>query len=440
MPTGRIRPTLIAFVVVAAVLAPATGAVAQTAQPDGGQPSYDVLRIEQDGTVMPYNIWVDWLPLIVTTPDNGAWVFFSAQSKRGDGSLGTKRLYAARFDPHLGVWSPGRAMPGGEIQFGPAAVVDSKGVVHVVYSDRRTADAGVYSTLVYTHSNAQGGWEAPIPVAADPNAGHQMMPSLTVDGSDRLYLMWRDQRSVDPVAREALSANADVFASDYVDGAWSSPTQVSQRPGPDVNAGWPHIVLDGDRLIGVWSVYQGTAEAQEQSAKSVVWSTRPVSDPRAWSAPQPLIEQQDNRIGGRLVDIVVNPGGGATLLFGQFKDDSNSLFLRRLAAGGTEFGEPVPLGTGDFGFWPNLAIGPDGNQYVVFTNGRGDVVDVGVQKIAAESTEPGAPINLTESEEGLQAQADISVGQDGRTWIIYMHQSTDRKIFEIRVLRGAQLG
>jgi hypothetical protein len=154
MPTGRIRPSVLLLAVAALLLAAPSSAAGQ-----GAQPSYDVLRIEQDGAVTPYNIWVDWLPLVVATPDGGAWAFFSAQAKKADG-MGTRRLYAARFDPGLGVWTPGRPMPGGEIQFGPSAVVDSKGTVHLVYSDRRTNDTGVFSVLVYTRSDGQGGWRS----------------------------------------------------------------------------------------------------------------------------------------------------------------------------------------------------------------------------------------------------------------------------------------
>jgi len=434
MPTNRSHAALLLAVLTAVALTLPGTAVAQPTQP-----SYDVLRLAEDGTVLPYKIWVEWTPLVITTPDNGAWAFFSAQAKRANDALGSRRLYAARFDPNLGAWLPATALPGGEIQFGPAAVVDSKGVVHVVYSDRRNSDKGVYSTLSYTRADGQGGWVAPTPVAADPNAGHQMMPSLVADPSDRLYLIWRDQRSVAADAREAVSANADIFASDYVDGAWSAPTQVNQRPAPDVNAAWPHLAMDGDRLVAVWSVYQGTQEEQVVAAR-VEWSSRPLADQKRWAAPTSLIEREDSATGGRLVDVAANPAGGAVLIYGRTKGETNALFLRRLDPGAAAWGADVALAAGDLGYLPNLTVGADGTAYVVFTHGHGSTaVDVGAQVLPPGSDTPGAEVVLTQGEEGLQARASVNIGADGKPWIVYMHQPPNGDANEIRSLRGARL-
>lgn len=224
--------------------------------PTGMQPSSDALRVAQDGQLLPYRVLAE-PPQLVTTPDGGAWAFFTARARRPDG-VGAWRLYGARFDPQSKVWLPAGALPGGQIQYLPAAVVDKGGTVHVVYSDRTSDAPDAVSVLLYTRSDGAGGWETPVPVAPDPNAGHQMMASLALDGEDQLHLLWRDQRAVTPEQRTASAGFGDLFVSDYVDGAWSTPIRVYERATPDANAGYPFLVVDGDRLVAVWSVYRGT--------------------------------------------------------------------------------------------------------------------------------------------------------------------------------------
>ncbi|MCC6314035.1 MAG: hypothetical protein IT337_08460, partial [Thermomicrobiales bacterium] len=146
---------LIALVLLGAPLQHATAQQAAPAATDGTfpgasapQPSYDVLRVEQDGKIFPYHVWVDWLPDLVTLPDGGAWIFFGAQV-RADKGLGPRKIYRARFDVGRQVWLPASAMPGGDVQFGPAAVVDGAGIVHVVYSASSAGDPANSATLMY---------------------------------------------------------------------------------------------------------------------------------------------------------------------------------------------------------------------------------------------------------------------------------------------------
>src|SRR5262245_42414974 len=113
-----------------AVLVAAIALLAPTGWADARQtpeaaPGWDTIRVASDGVGLSYQVWWEWSPLIVPTPDGGAWAFFSAvaapPSSVTPTAVGTQRLYAARFDPDRNVWLPATAFPGGEIQFGPAA-------------------------------------------------------------------------------------------------------------------------------------------------------------------------------------------------------------------------------------------------------------------------------------------------------------------------------
>src|SRR4051794_15117668 len=139
--------------------------------PEVSQPAYDVLRVDDDGIGRAYRVWEEWVPKVVTTPDGGAWVFFTAQARTPDGNA-DRRLYASRFDPQLRVWLPARPMGPSATQFGATAATDSQGIVHLIYSNRANENPGTWSQLVYQRF-VDGAWTDPVPVAPNPNAGHQ---------------------------------------------------------------------------------------------------------------------------------------------------------------------------------------------------------------------------------------------------------------------------
>ena len=436
MPIGRSR-VLAALLLAVAIAGPVGGAGAQPAQP-----SADILAVAaEDGAAIPYAVWTFWAPpAAVATPDGGAWVFFSAQARKPDG-LDTVRLYAARFDPTSNVWLPAQALPGGQIQFGPAAAVDQNGTVHLVFSDRASNAPEALSTLVYTRTNGQGGWELPAPVAPDPNAGHQMMPSLAVDGTGGVHLVWRDQRLLPATARAETPANADLFASDLVDGTWSAPAQVNDRSSPDLNASWPHLAVEGNRRVAIWSVYKGiTAEELERPATRMEWSSRPLGELDKWSQPAVLIERGEGETGGRWVDLAPSPTGGLVLVYSRVNRSINDLFVRRLDHDASAWAADVQLLSGDSGYFPSLSVAPDGTAYVAFNNGRNRDVEVGAVMLRQDAEAPSPVLSLTPAEDGLQARATVAIGPNSAPWVVYMHQAVGSTVAtEIRVLRGAHM-
>jgi hypothetical protein len=334
-------------------------------------------------------------------------------------------------------------VPSGEVQFGPSAVVDRAGTVHLVYSDRARDAADAFSTLLYTRTDAEGNWEPPVPVAADPSAGHQMMPSLAIDAADRLHLLWRDQRNVAADLRAASAANADVFVSSRLGDAWTAPVRVNDRASPDLNAGWPHLAVDGDRLVAVWSVYQGTTPAElDKPAARVEWSARPLAGD-AWAKPAAVVQREEGEIGGPLVDLAADPRGGTVLVYGRaFRvggEPTVDLFLRRLDGDANRWDDARPVVSGDLGYFPSLAVGSDGTAYVAFNHGHNRAVEVGALAIGADAERAG-PVQIpTAGEQGEHGRASLALNADGRPWLVYMHGTSDSNIIELRGARAVEL-
>src|SRR5262245_12468281 len=399
------------------------------------QPGYDTMRIDQDGQAMPYQVWTDWAPFILPMPDGGAWVFFSAQTKLPNPqdpstpTLGTRKLYASHFDPTSGTWQPAIALSGGQIQFGASAVVDAQGTVHLVYTDRADAQSGSYGTLVYRKSLPQGGWSDPVPVAPDPAAGHQLSAELVLDGQGGLHVAWQDQRKVTEDQRSGQNgqaSNADVFESDLqADGTWSAPVQMDVRPDATTNASRPQLAVDGDRLVAIWSVYDEATGLN--SAARVEWSARPLADPAGWAAPQALFNRDGAQIGGRFLDVAPDPTGGVAIVYGRrTQTDSsttNTLYLQKLAAGASDWGQPITLISGARGSYPKLAIGGDGTDYVIY-NLSTTTVHVGAVAMAPGQTRASAEVTVTAGEEGAQGIPALAVDRNNAVWIVYMHEPT----------------
>lgn len=404
--------------------------------PEVSQPAYDVLRVDDDGIGRAYRVWEEWVPKVVTTPDGGAWVFFTAQVRTPDGNA-DRRLYASRFDPELRVWLPARAMGPTATQFGATAATDSQGVVHLIYSNRANDNPGTWSQLVYQRF-VNGSWTDPVPVAPHPDAGHQMLASLAIDAQDTVHVVWRDQRFVSPEARAALVTNADLLSSDLIDGEWTEPTMINKREAPDINPGWPHLVADGDRLVVVWSIYRGTTAEEMRSAARVEWSSRPLDASNGWSTPQTLYVREGGDAGGRLIDLAADPRGGAVVVYGLFNRGNNDLMLQRLDPGKDVWTAPVLIASGDFGYLPAVTIASDGTLFTVFNNGRNRDVDIGGLIANPSGQSPGA-VTLTPAEGGITARASIALDANGTPWVVYMHQPEgSTNVTEIQSVRAAR--
>ncbi|MCC6675381.1 MAG: hypothetical protein IT339_09315 [Thermomicrobiales bacterium] len=408
------------------------------------QPSYDTIRVQDGDVARLYQASILWSPLVLPTPDGGAWAFFTAQlrlpSEPGaEPTLSNFKVFSSRFDPAAGTWGAATALPG-EISFGPAGVVDSTGTVHLVYTVRDSLEPDSFGQLAYIKSAGNGSWEGPTLVAASDISGHQLSPDLAIDSNDGLHVAWQDQRNVTDEQRAADASNADIFVADLnPDGTWSEPVQVSVRADAGDNGSRPQILADNDRLVLIWSTYSTTEEIGLDSAIHVQWATRPVADTTAWSEPQVLFDRGETLIGGRFLDADASATGDIVLLYGRRTETDNQIFLQRLPSGATEWSAASLIGIGNRGSYPRVTIANDGTVYTVYNLAMDDSsVKVGMLAVAPGESLPGTELAVTVGEEGQQGIPNVAVDSLGRTWVVYLHELPNGTTpSEVRVLRGA---
>ena len=408
------------------------------------QGSYDTIRVQlDDGTDVLYRVWTTWPQLLLTTPDGGAWAFFTAQA----GTINAPyKLYVTRFDPTSAKWTDAQAIPGGDLQFGVAGAVDSNGTAHVVFTDRASDQADQFGKLVYMHSNPDGTWTTPVAVNENANAGHQLAPSLVVDAQNGLHLVWQDQRTMTPELRAASPSNAAILACDLTaDGVCSADPAVLSTPSSETEiANRPKIATDGQRIVVIWSVYAGTSDEQLASATQIAWNARPLGDPNAACAGQQTLAAADGTaIGGRLADLASDPTGNVVAVFGR-RGDFTSLYMAKLGAGQTAWSDPVLLAAGARGAFPSVAVGKDGAIYAAYNASAGQTVTVVGLTIPAGTNAPTRETELSVAEFGQKGQPVLSVDNQGRVWVLYLFQpmySGDLEAGqvpnEVRALRGA---
>ncbi len=408
------------------------------------QPSYDTIRLQDGDVARLYQASILWAPLILPTPDGGAWSFFTAQIRLpgeagAEPTLSNFKIFASRFDPAAATWTPATALPG-EISFGPTGVVDSTGTVHLVYTVRESLDPSAFGSLVYIKSTGDGGWTGPVLVAASETAGHQLSPDLAIDANDGLHVAWQDQRNVTEEQRAADPSNADLFVADLnPDGTWSEPVQVSVRADPGDNASRPQLLASNDRLVVIWSTYSTTQEIGLDSAIYVQWAARAIDDVASWSEPKVLFDRGETLIGGRFVDAAASPTGEIVVLYGRRTETDNQLFLQRLPSDSDEWSAASLIAIGNRGSYPRVSIAADGTVYAVYNLAMDDSsVKVGMLAVAPGESIPGQELALSVGEEGQQGIPSVEVDTLGRAWVIYLHEMPNGTTpSEVRVLRGA---
>jgi hypothetical protein len=275
-----------------------------------------------------------------------------------------------------------------------------------------------------------------VPVAPSDEAGHQIAPSLAIDPSGTLHVMWQDQRSFSAEARKLDAINADVFASDLPPGGeWTAPVQVNEHL-PTAVGTWPNLVVDGDRLVAVWSVY--TSVTGKTNAARIDWSSRPLDNPDGWTTPEALVYGRGDRFGGRNVKVAADPNGGVLMTFTRELNDA-FLFVRRLPSGSTTWSGDVLITAGDRGTFPSITVNLEGDVYIVYNVGSVAVVDVGASAISYRSIQPGPERLMTQDDPNSQGLAVVTTDQTGSPWIIYFSQTGDSPANRVYVLRNAEI-
>lgn len=141
----------------------------------------------------------------------------------------------------------------------PSIAVDSTNKIHVVWHDKISANL----EIVYKSSTNGGGtWSGMTRLTW--SVGQSREPSIAVDSSNRIHVVWRDDSP----------GEYDIFYKRSTDGgtSWSAPKRLSWNAGGSYN---PSIATSGNRVHVVWwDVSPGDSEIfyKRSTDGGITWS------------------------------------------------------------------------------------------------------------------------------------------------------------------------
>lgn len=123
----------------------------------------------------------------------------------------------------------------------PAITVDSTGVLYVVWEDGRNGDPDIFIAKSTDRINWVG--HTRLNDDAIGNGKTQAAPSIAVDSSDKIHVVWHDYRN----------DNWDIYYANSTDGGstWSANTRVDGDLGTNSSSN-PSIAVDDDGVYVVW--------------------------------------------------------------------------------------------------------------------------------------------------------------------------------------------
>ncbi|MCK5292055.1 MAG: PKD domain-containing protein [Thermoplasmata archaeon] len=161
---------------------------------------------------------------------------------------------------------------GSQWQTPPSIGVDSTGEIHVLWEDYRTGEYDIYSSHMASNGTS---FAANVKVNDDVNPNRQSRPEMATGPGDLVHAVWEDYRN----------NNWDIYYANSTDGGLSFGTNVrvtneaagdwQNNPSLAVDAfGTVHVVWEDDRNSN-WSIFYANSLDGFSSNTDVSWGSTP---------------------------------------------------------------------------------------------------------------------------------------------------------------------
>ncbi len=322
-------------------------------------------------------IWSEARDIVFTA--RGGWTIRPAIAVSKDNTLHvTYRGYTMIYytqSPASGAenaasWTIHHRISGSSAAYYSDIAVDSKGHIHVVWSEQVTLEDNTVcpncSDIFYRYSTDRGKtWSAPRNLAESDFGS--VKPQIRIDRHDGIHVVWEEGE--DWYAHEGYPvASAYVHSLDG-GSTWSEPTFFSSVWGP------PQELTLGlgreNELVVVWRV----------PADNTLFYQHSTDNGASWSPPLPIpgvVAKDWTAWSLDSYDAATDSGGNVHLVvLGRLSPSEESLSVLHLVWNGTTWSSPVRVFTSlDPPEWPRIAIGGGNQIYATwFTRDREHIHD-----------------------------------------------------------------
>ena len=140
------------------------------------------------------------------------------------GEVDARRLTSDVWSAQTTIYAIGTGNPGNTDNAPPCAVVDSSGVIHVIYGNGHEQPIGTSKPYIYYVNNAGSGWSVPYRLESVTNTFGNVYPTVSVDSSTgNVYAFW--------IQTDTSGVGVTVMGKKNVSGTWTALTLSGQTAG-----------------------------------------------------------------------------------------------------------------------------------------------------------------------------------------------------------------
>jgi hypothetical protein len=300
-------------------------------------------------------------------------------------------------------------------QLSPTLAVGPGCVLYVAWQDYRNDDGGFYDDYdIYFASSTNGGlsWRHPnIKVSTGTMGMDQRNPTLAVSPDGDIYLAWQDRRTL----------QHDIYFASSRDGGstWTDPNIMINSDSSAEDQKVPAIAVDPAGIVYV-------AWEDNREDPSAIYIARSINGGETWTDPNVKITTRSSLVGESNPDIAVDEDGVVYAVWEDAREVVLQIYFARSDDGGRTWSDPsvkvTPWEMGDNQHFPAIAVGPEGNIYVVLQDGRFGDSDIYFSR-STDGGDAWSPEEIRINTDGVadtnQTDPDIAVDLSGTihvTW------------------------
>ena len=205
---------------------------------------------------------------------------------------------------------------GTALQDNASFAVGSDGTVYAVWEDSRNGNTDIYFS---SRNPSTGAWAAETKLNTDTGTAGQRTPSITIDGSGNLYVVWADDRNG--------STNTDIYFAKRTGTQWSANIKVSDDTTSKIQNA-PRISVNSSGVaIADW--------VDARTSPVSIYSARLAAGSTTWSTNYKVTS--NTTAAKAAPDVAVASDGSAWATWQDNQTGGGDIYVASLAAGGTSW-------------------------------------------------------------------------------------------------------
>ncbi len=347
-------------------------------------------------------------------------------------------IYFARSTDQGKIWSAKTKVDdntGWHEQNWPNIAVDGGGNLYLVWGDTRD---GKYS--IYFAKSTDGGatWSADIKISDQTSDADACPPSLAVDVSGNLFVVWNDNRN---------SGNWDVYFSKSMDGGanWSPSVRINDVAGTNRHGSQRVIVDNSGYLYAVWDDGRDEPYDPYNDHPHNIYSSTSVDGGVTWSGNVRVNDQIGSVGPSGPPGLTVDTSGNLYAIWVDTRDAApytgySRVYFSKSTDGGAHWSANVRVGDNPTNSWEAYTVGfvidTDGNLYATWADNRVDPPGISwdYDVYFAKSTDGGdnwSPSSQVNDDTTSSPQYQTALAMDGNGNLYAAWQDFRNGYFEI---------